>query len=126
MADQQPAAFEIIEVGGARSASNGLSSITMLPDLAGQGRMFRRRAQRGLSMKPAREVAIPLLNQLSGELLGDSDLNGTQVAARIRAVADAIEGKPPENVEWAVVDVDGLRIYFDGRSVMVTRADLIP
>ncbi len=29
-------------------------------------------------------------------------------------------------VEWAVAELDGVRVYFDGRDVIVTRKDLRP
>lgn len=122
----QPAPFEIAESDGVRVASNGAATLTVLADLAGTGRLFRRRAQKGINVKPAAEAAIPLLNQLAGELLADLSLPGHVVAERIRAIADAVQPEPPKNVEWAVAEVDGLRVYFDGCDVVVTRADLTP
>lgn len=29
-------------------------------------------------------------------------------------------------VEWAVAELDGVRVYFDGTNVVVTRRDLMP
>lgn len=88
--------------------------------------MFRRRAQKGLSVKPAGEIAVPLLNQLCGELVADMSLPGHLVAERIRAIANAVQPEPPKNVEWVVAEIDGLRVYFDGRDVLVSRADITP
>ena len=30
------------------------------------------------------------------------------------------------NVEWSVAELDGVRVYFDGQAVIVTREDLWP
>lgn len=30
------------------------------------------------------------------------------------------------SVEWAVAELDGVRVYFDGQNVVVTRRDLMP
>ena len=41
----------------------------------------------------------------------------------------AIKGVGTENavpVEWAVVELAGVRVYFDGVNVVVTRQDLMP
>jgi len=122
----QPAPFEIVEADGTRVASNGAASLTILADLAGQGRLFRRRAQKGLNVKPAGEIAVPMLNQLCGELVANLSMPGDQVVARIRAIAEAVQPEPPKNVEWAVAEIDGLRVYSDGRDVIVTRADITP
>lgn len=37
-----------------------------------------------------------------------------------------IGGPEPQPVEWAVAELDGVRVYFDGVAVIVTRADLNP
>lgn len=44
---------------------------------------------------------------------------------RRRAIKHA--GSPnAEQVEWAVAELDGVRVYVDGSSVIVTRDDLYP
>lgn len=37
-----------------------------------------------------------------------------------------VTGPDPQPVEWAVAELDGVRVYFDGVAVIVTRADLNP
>jgi hypothetical protein len=34
--------------------------------------------------------------------------------------------KSQARVEWAVAELDGVRVYFDGTNVVVTRRDLMP
>lgn len=76
-----PAPFEITRQDQAQIATNGVASLTLLD--AG-GRVFRRRAVKGVGTEQAR------------------------------------------NVEWAVAELDGVRVYFDGVNVVVTRQDLMP
>jgi len=77
----QPTPFEIVSRDGARVATNGVRSMTLIEE---DGRMFRRRAVKGVG---------------SGS---------------------------PQNVEWAVAELDGVRVYMDGEHVIVTRKDLQP
>jgi hypothetical protein len=77
----EPTPFEIAREGHAQIASNGLAGITLLD---GDGRLFRRRAVKGVGTDAAR------------------------------------------NVEWAVAELGGVRVYFDGTNVVVTRQDLMP
>lgn len=76
-----PVPFEIVQQDGARVASNGLASLSLLD--AG-GRVFKRRAVKGAGTEQARRV------------------------------------------EWAVAELNGVRVYFDGTHVMVTTQDLMP
>jgi len=126
--DAQP--FEIVDAdGGAKVASNGRVSLTVLPDVQADGgvRLFKRRAIKGINVRPAGEVALPLLNQLAGELVADLGMPSFAVADRLRAIADQVVPTPPQRVEWVVAEVDGrLRVYFDGDRVIVTGLDLNP
>lgn len=85
-ASQTPAppagVFEIVEgPDGQRTASNGVSALHLLD---ADGRVFRRRAVKGLGGAQARMV------------------------------------------EWAVVELHGVRVYFDGLHVVVTTRDIYP
>lgn len=52
-------------------------------------------------------------------------LRGEGRVFRRRAVRPfAQEGE--QHVEWAVAEMDGVRVYFDGHSVIVTKEDLRP
>lgn len=125
MAVDQPVPFEIVD-GAQRVASNGSATLSLLDDVAAGARLFKRRAQKGLSLKPASELAIPLLNQLAGELLANGDVPAYVVAERVMAIARQVQPEPPKNIEWAVAEVDGVRVYFDGTNVVVTRQDINP
>lgn len=78
-----PTPFDLVESeAGARVLTNGNASLSLLD--VGAGRVFRRRAVKGLG------------------------------------------GSAPQRVEWAVAELDGVRVYFDGTHVIVSRQDLMP
>jgi hypothetical protein len=78
--------FEIsVQAGGQRVATNGVQTLVLAePEGPAGGRLFRRRAVRGVGTPGAQPV------------------------------------------EWAVAELDGVRVYLDGATVVVTRADLNP
>jgi hypothetical protein len=81
---QTPAPFEITAAddgSGARSAHNGQHAMHLLE---GDGRLFRRRAVKGLG------------------------------------------SEQPAVVEWIVAELAGVRVYYDGLQVVVTRRDITP
>lgn len=75
------APFEIVEEGGAKVATNGAATLSVVDP---GGRMFRRRAIKGIG------------------------------------------GGQHKAVEWIVGELDGVRCYFDGAHVVMTRADIYP
>ena len=118
-----PVPFELSESGTSRIATNGDTTMTLLdPD----GKLFRRRGIRGLSMKPCAEAAIPRLNQLAGELLASPDMPAHLVAQRLAEISAEVQPVPSQPVEWAVAELDGVRVYMMGRDVIVTRQELKP
>lgn len=120
----QPVPFEIVEVApGHRVASNGGMSLSLLD--AG-GRLFRRRGVVGMATKPAGEVVLPQLNAFAGELLANPAMPAEEVAARLLALAGIVPVTAPRRVEWAVAELDGVRVYTDGSAVIVTRQELMP
>jgi len=118
--------FEIVEADGRKVATNGAVTLSVLDDVAAGARLFRRRAIKGMNMAPSGEMALPLLNGLAGELLADLSMPAHVLAQRLAEIAERVQPKQPEPVEWAVAEVDGVRVYFDGANVVVTRADLKP
>ena len=76
-----PVPFKIARHGEAQIATNGSASLTLLD---ADGRVFKRRAVKGVGTEQAR------------------------------------------NVEWAVAELDCVRVYFDGVNIVVTRQDLMP
>lgn len=119
----QPIPFEIIEHDGVRVASNGTASLSLLD--AG-GLLFRRRGVRGLQTSPPAEILIPQLNQLAGELLANPGTTAEQAVGRVLAIAGTVRTEDPQRSEWAVAELDGVRVYCDGVNVIVTRQDLTP
>lgn len=120
----QPVPFEIVEVApGHRVASNGGISLSLLDD---GGRLFRRRGVVGLSTRPAAEVVLPQLNGFAGELLANPAMPAEEVAARLLALAGLVPVAAPKRVEWAVAELDGVRVYTDGSAIVVTKQDLMP
>lgn len=120
----QPVPWEIVtRPDGVRVASNGAQRLVVL-DEAGQ--VFRRRGVTGLAMRPAAELLIPQLNALAGELLAAPDMPARAAVDRLLAIAGTVPTAEPQRVEWAVAEIDGVRVYVDGPNVVVTTRDLMP
>lgn len=120
---QQPVPFEIVEQDGARVASNGAVRLTLL-DAA--GKLFRRRGVSGLALKPPAEILIPQLNALAGELLQRPDMPAAEAVGRVLAMAGLVPTAEPQRHEWAVAELDGVRVYTDGVNIVVTKQELMP
>lgn len=120
------APFEIapLEGGvGGRVASNGATRLTVLEP---EAKLFRRRAIKVNAGKPPAETALPLLNALAGDLVADLTMPADVLHGRLAAIADAARGPTSTQVEWAVAELNGVRVYFDGRDVVVTTRDMQP
>lgn len=119
-----PAPFEITTTpAGQRVAANGVNTLTVFEP---EAKLFRRRAVKTQRGSPPAEAALPLLNQLAGELLAAPTMPVADVQARLAAIAGAITPPPQQRIEWAVAELDGVRVYFDGTHVIVTREDMTP
>jgi len=122
MPEQQPAPFHLVrQDGGLNVATNGTLMLTCL-DAGGVVKL--RRGIRGAVAGPVVEKLLPQLNQLAGELLQNSAMEPAEVAARLHALQQLCKPTPPQHVEWAYVELDGVRVYTDGAAVLVTREDL--
>lgn len=120
----QPAPFEIATLApGHLVASNGTATLSVLGD---GGRLFRRRGMAGLAAQPPAEAILPHLNQFAGELLAQPDMPAAAVATHLRALAAMLHTEEPRRLEWAVAELDGVRVYSDGTAVVVTKQDLMP
>lgn len=121
-----PTPFEIAESGGVRVATNG--KVRVLMYLAEGGKMFKRRAVGVSTAKPAGEMAVPQLNALSSQLLANPAMPPEVVAEALRKLADSVAPKTvvTPKAEWAVVELDGVRVYVTGEDVIVTRQDMTP
>ncbi|MCA0240204.1 MAG: hypothetical protein LCI02_05035 [Proteobacteria bacterium] len=125
MSQQQPIAFEtVIGPDGTAVASNGQLRV-IVPGGSG-GRLFRRRGLRGLAMKTAAEQLVPQLNALAGELLQHPGMPAQEAVGRLLALAGTVHVDEPQRVEWVVAELNGVRVYADGVSVIVTTQDLTP
>lgn len=122
MSQQQPTPFTIVRTDGAPTvATNGSTRLTCLD---ADGWVSLRRGVRGALAAPAVEKILPQLNALAGDLLARSDMPAEEVAARLHALQQACRPPEPEHLEWAYVELAGVRVYTDGVDVIVTRQDL--
>lgn len=120
-----PVPFEIHrdEATGHQAASNG-QLLLVLRDPA--GRIFRRRGVRGLMRGTPADVLLPKLNEFLGELLQQPNMSPQAAAARLQAIAGLLPCDPPQQIEWAVMQLDDVYVYSDGANVVVTKEDLYP
>lgn len=118
--------FELLTHAGHRVATNGAVTLTLLePPEA--GRLFLRRGLRGVALggSPGAHV-LPELNRLAGDLLQRLDMPPAELAQRLQELAAMAVPPAPEVVEWAVAELDGVRVYVDGPNIVVTRQDIRP
>lgn len=108
---------------GGRTAFNGATRLTVLE---AEARLFRRRAVKVSTAKPAAEAVLPMLNALAGELVANLEIDDATLQAKLAEISALVKPRPSTQVEWAVAELDGVRVYFDGQDVVVTRRDLQP
>jgi hypothetical protein len=120
----QPVPWEVARTDALHVASNGAQQLVLLDVDA--GRIFLRRGVKGLGAAPAGERVLPKLNELAGELLQRLDMPSAELVARLHAIAGLAHVPPPQHVEWAVAELDAVRVYTNGAEVVVTRRDLNP
>jgi hypothetical protein len=122
MTDDQPTPFQIVRTPDQPEvATNGRVAITC-PDAG--GRVFLRRGVRGSIGAPVVERILPALNALAGELVANTQMEPGEVAARLHALQLACVPPKQQNTEWAVAELDGVRAYTDGATVVLTRQDM--
>lgn len=120
----QPVPWEIARANGMAVASNG-AAMLVTPEAEG-GRLFTRRAIKGLAVGAAADRVLPKLNELAGELLKRMDMPAAELHARLQAIAGLAHVAPPQHVEWAVAELNGVRVYCNGAEVLVTTQDMAP
>jgi hypothetical protein len=121
-----PAPFELLTHAGHRVASNGAVTLTLL-EPEGCGRLFRRRGLRGVALGSPGAQVLPEPNRLAGDLLAQLDMPPQALAQRLQQLLALASPAPAQPVEWAVAELDGVRVYVDGSStVIVTRQDIVP
>lgn len=59
---------------------------------------------------------------------GSSSLTLLDAGGRVfkRRAVKGVGTEQARNVEWAVAELDGVRVYFDGVNVVVSKQDLMP
>lgn len=119
----QPIPFEIIEQDGHRYASNGTIRFAVFDASA---KLYRKRAISGIAMKPPAEVLIPQLNLFAGELLANPSTPADVAVGRLLAIAGLVPVTEPQRHEWLAIDIDGIHVYCDGATVIVTKQELTP
>ena len=116
----QPVPFTIVRnPGEPEVATNG--TVALMVD-GGQVRL--RRGIRTSSGAPMAERVLPHLNALAGDLLANSAMSAHDIAARLHALQVACVPPVQENIEWAFGEIDGVRVYTDGNTVILTKQDL--
>jgi len=121
----QPTPWELAHRGQVAVASNGTTMLVL--QQASAGRLFLRRAIKGVGMGPgAVDRVLPKLNELAGELLARPDIPAQELAQRLQALAGLAHVPPPVHVEWAVAELNGVRVYCNGPEVLVTTEDMTP
>jgi hypothetical protein len=122
---EAPVPFELLQAEGQRLATNGTQTLVLRAP-AGEGHLFRRRGLRGLAMSAPGAAVLPELNRLAGDLVAQLDMPSDQLAQRLAEIAALATPAAPQPVEWAVAQLDAVRVYVDGHTVIVTREDLTP
>lgn len=123
MSKAQPNSFEIVEQDGTKVASNGQTRVVLLDE---GGRLFRRRGIRGIRSASGGEAVLRELNGLAGDLLARLDMPKEELTRRLEMIREIANPPEPQRVEWAVAELNGVRVYVDGESVVVTTQDLNP
>lgn len=119
----RPTPWEIARTQGLEVASNGDLQL----HARGGARIFLRRAIKGLAVGSGPiDRVLPKLNELAGEMLQRPDMPPEELAQRLEAIRGLAHVVPPEHVEMAVAELDGVRAYVSGRTVILTREDLEP
>ena len=114
--------FTIVEREGSPPvATNGTVALTC-PDKGGVVR--RRRGIRTTSAAPLGERLLPYLSELSGMILANPTMEAHELASRLHELQVQCVPRKQENVEWAYAELDGVRCYTDGVTVVLTKQDL--
>ena len=117
---EQPKPFQIVRnPGEPEVATNGTLALVVLDG----GVVRLRRGIRTSSGAPLAERILPHLNALAGELLANSAMSPDEIAARLHALQVACVPPVQQNIEWAYGELNGVRVYVDGSTVLMSTQD---
>lgn len=117
---EQPKPFQIVRnPGEPEVATNGTLALVVLDG----GVVRLRRGIRTSSGAPMAERILPHLNALAGELLANSAMSADEIAARLHALQVACVPPVQQNIEWAYGELNGVRVYVDGSTVLMSTQD---
>lgn len=120
----KPTPWEFVRHDEAHVASNGDARVILLDT---DGRLFARRGVKSVGVGGcAAEVVLPKINELAGEIVQRPGMPAAELRERLSALAGLAHVPPPQHVEWAVAELDGVRVYCNGPEIVVTRRDLTP
>ena len=119
----QPTPFTMVRQEGIPDAASNGQVCLMCLDEGGVTKL--RRGMQVTTQGPLAEKMLPHLNQLAGELLANPQLQSYEVAARLHALQLACLPPVTKTAEWAFAELDGVRVYTDGKLIYLTRRDLL-
>jgi hypothetical protein len=114
--------FEIDTEDGMLVGSNGDATVSLF--VSEGGKVFRRRSERQPEGLPVAGSLRPKVTALAEEMLARGDMPAAEIIDKLQDLAK--QAKPPrvERIEWLVAELDGVRAYFDGANVILTKQDL--
>ena len=118
-----PVPFEIVQTDAGQVGSNG--AVTFILE-GTEGRLFKRRAVSGIAMKSPIDVLVPQLNAYLGELIATPDMSPVDAVNRLLAIAGSMPTAEPVKHEWLVAELDEVKVFTDGKHIVVTKRDLQP
>lgn len=120
---QQPVPFTIVQRPGEPVVATNGAIALMCPDEGGVVKL--RRGIRGAFGAPMAERVLPQLNALAGELVQNPAMPAQEIAHRLHVLRLACEPEPPQHIEWAYAELNGVRVYTDGQTVVLTSKDMV-
>lgn len=115
----QPVPFTIVRnPGEPEVATNG--TVALVVD---GGIVKLRRGIRTAAAAPLAERLLPQLNALAGDILG-KPMTNEELAARLHAMQVLCAPVEQQNIEWAFGEIKGVRVYTDGKTILLTEKDV--
>ena len=113
----------ITDADGRSHGTDGNITVTLLTP---GGKMFKRRAIKGIMQGTPGDKILPKLNELAGQLLNNLEMDGDTLALRLHALAEMCKVPKPTEVNILVAELMGVKVYQIGHNVIVTDQELYP